>query len=61
MQGMWGSELLDYVGRRWPHIKRVLLSAFTTGEMVAESPYLVLDKALDARVVADHVCCVLNP
>jgi CheY-like chemotaxis protein len=45
--GMSGTMLLDEVGRRWPKIRRCLLSAYTTGEMVAGSPFPVVDKAID--------------
>lgn len=55
-RGLPGGMLLDYIGRRWPHLPRVLLSAWTTGELVATAPYLVLDKALHPDVIAERIC-----
>jgi DNA-binding NarL/FixJ family response regulator len=55
MRGLHGDELLEEVGRRWPSIKRVLLTSFSDGEMVATAGYLVLDKTLDSRFIADTI------
>jgi CheY-like chemotaxis protein len=61
MPGLQGDALLHAVGERWPHIKRVMLTAYSTGEMILDSPYLVLDKALSARTVAEQICALVKP
>jgi CheY-like chemotaxis protein len=48
MPGLDGIGLLDAVGRRWPDIKRVLLTAYSHGELIYSlRPIKVLDKSLD--------------
>lgn len=39
-----GTELLEEVGRRWPHCKRVLFSGYATADWVTDCGYLVLTK-----------------
>lgn len=58
MRGMQGSDLLDHIGQRWPHIPRMLLSAYTTGEQISSAPYPVIDKALDQRIIAARICAL---
>lgn len=50
-----GSMLLEEVARRWPRVRRMLLSAWTTDQMVAEAPYLVLDKRVGWWVICGAV------
>lgn len=57
--GPSGEMLLETVGRRWPGKARLLLSAYTTGAMVAlgaERGYEVLDKQLDWPDLVDRIC-----
>lgn len=56
MPGGHGSGLLEAVGTRWPRIKRVLVTGWTDGDLVAESPFLVLDKALSLDAIVAYVC-----
>jgi DNA-binding NtrC family response regulator len=51
MPQMTGSTLLHVIGERWPKTRRLLLTAYSSGELVAESPYRVLDKALTGWLV----------
>ena len=53
MPGQDGHELLAEVGERWPGTRRLMLSAFATADMVAESPYEVLRKPVSVRAVVD--------
>jgi DNA-binding NarL/FixJ family response regulator len=55
-RGGEGSVLLEAIGERWPHIKRLMVTAFSDGELVANSPWLVLDKALDLGTIASYIC-----
>lgn len=55
MPGMTGSTLLHVVGQRWPEVGRLLLTGWSTGELVASSPYRVLDKALAGWLVTDAI------
>jgi DNA-binding NarL/FixJ family response regulator len=55
MMGMSGTMLLAEVGRRWPLTRRILLSGFTTGEMVVSAAYPVLDKSLDYWVISNEI------
>lgn len=55
MPQMTGSTLLHVVGQRWPKTRRLLVSAYTTGELVAGSPYRVIDKALAGWLVTDTI------
>ena len=61
--GPSGSMLLEAVGNRWPHMKRILLSAYTTGEMISdgvERGYDVRDKSLSMGEIAEIVCAMAN-
>lgn len=49
--GPTGTMLLEEVGRRWPRVRRMLLSGYTTGDMVADAPYPVIDKAVGWWVI----------
>ena len=60
-RGMQGTDLLEHIGKRWPHIPRMLLSAWTTGAMVAAAPYPVIDKIHDTRTVCAHICALVKP
>lgn len=51
LPGLQGTEILEEVGRRWPRIRRMLLSAFTEPEWHATRPYLVMDKRYSLPVV----------
>lgn len=51
MPGMDGQQLLAIVGKRWPHTRRILLTAYSTGEMVANADYEVLDKGLEGWLI----------
>lgn len=46
MPGPLGTALLETVERRWPHVRRVLMSADTTGALVnrTTSAHRILDK-----------------
>jgi DNA-binding NtrC family response regulator len=55
-RGGEGSMLLEAIGERWPHLKRLMVTAFSDGELVANSPWLVLDKALDLGTIASYIC-----
>ncbi len=55
MPGMEGVALLREIERRWPSIRRILLSGYTTGEMVVELGYAVLDKQLPAWQIKDEI------
>lgn len=55
MPGMRGTDLLREVGRRWPKSRRILLSAFTTGDMVVGAGYPVLDKVMPYYVIKDEI------
>lgn len=55
MPGLSGVELLDIVGQRWPGTERILLSGYTTGEMVMDAKYLVLDKGIQDWVIRDFI------
>jgi CheY-like chemotaxis protein len=55
MPGLDGRGLLDVVGKRWPGIRRMLLSAFTTGEMVAGAGYPVIDKGLSGWLICERI------
>ena len=55
MPGGRGDELLTEVGERWPGVRRLLLSGFTTPDMVAEAPYEVLEKTLRPWLIVDAV------
>lgn len=49
-----GTELLEEVKQRWPHIKRVLFSGYATADWVADLDYLVLSKPVRSlSAVAD--------
>jgi response regulator RpfG family c-di-GMP phosphodiesterase len=55
MAGMRGDVFLTEVGRRWPQTRRMLLTAFTDGELVASADFLVFDKTLSPCFVADTI------
>ena len=55
MPGMDGTELLAVIAQRWPEMRRILLSAYTTGEMVVELGYSVLDKQLPYWLIRDEI------
>lgn len=55
MPFMNGAELLAEIGRRWPETRRILLSAYTTGDMVVGLGYAVLDKTLSHWVIRDEI------
>lgn len=55
MPGLSGADLLDVVGKRWPGVRRALLTAWSLGSMVADAPYLVLDKGLSGWVICEHI------
>lgn len=55
MPQMSGSTLLHIIGQRWPRTRRLLVSAHTTGELVAGSPYRVIDKALAGWLVTETI------
>jgi DNA-binding NtrC family response regulator len=56
-----GMAVLETIGRRWPGKGRLLLSAWTTGAMVAagaEAGYDVLDKSIDWPTIVFSICSV---
>lgn len=55
MTGMSGTDLLEVIGRRWPLMRRILLSGYTTGAMVVNANYPVLDKSLEHWVIYDEI------
>lgn len=55
MPNMSGSTLLRTVGERWPATRRMLLTAFSHGELVARSPYRVLAKSLEGWFVTEII------
>jgi DNA-binding NtrC family response regulator len=58
-RGGYGTTLLETVGRRWPGKGRLLLSAWTTADMVARGKrdgYAVLDKVNTWAVVTSMIC-----
>lgn len=55
MPGLDGASLLAVVGERWPSVRRMLLSAWTTGEMVAAADYPVIDKALAGWLIVERI------
>jgi DNA-binding NarL/FixJ family response regulator len=57
MPGPSGSDLLEEVGRLWPSVRRVLLSAYVEPSWIMDSPYLVIEKGTAPRaVIADEIC-----
>lgn len=58
MPGLPGDELLEVVGRRWPETRRVLLTAWSTAELVLSSAYEVLDKGLAGWLLTDRIACL---
>ena len=55
MPGLPGDQFLAEVGRRWPGTRRLLLTGFSSGEMVATADYPVFDKTLSPRFVAEVI------
>lgn len=55
MPGLSGLELLEIVGRRWPGTARMLLSGYTTGDLVMSTEYAVLDKGIQDWVIRDFI------
>lgn len=55
MPGMTGSTLLKVVGERWPATRRMLLTAYSTGEIVAGAPYRVIDKSIAGWLITDVI------
>lgn len=55
MRGLPGDEFLAEVGRRWPETRRLLLTAFTSGELVAYADYPVFDKTLSPKFVCEVI------
>lgn len=55
MPGMTGSTLLHVVGQKWPTTRRLLLTAHSSGELIADSPYRVIDKALAGWLVTEII------
>lgn len=54
-----GEALLETVKRRWPRVKRMLLSAYTDGPMVERGyagGWMVRDKALPMGEIVKLVC-----
>jgi CheY-like chemotaxis protein len=58
MPGLPGDELLEVVGRRWPGTRRVLLTSWSTAELVLSSAYEVLDKGLAGWLLTDRIACL---
>jgi DNA-binding NarL/FixJ family response regulator len=59
--GPSGTELLRATKRRKPHVRRMLLSAYTSGAMIAigaEEGFEVHDKALPLDEVASLICAM---
>lgn len=55
MPGMRGDQLLAEVLRRWPAVRRLMLTGWSTGNMLAAADYEVLDKSLSAWVIVDSI------
>lgn len=56
-----GEALLETVKRRWPHVKRMLLSAYTDGPMIERGyvgGWMVRDKALPMDEIVSVVCAL---
>lgn len=60
MTGLTGTELLSYVGERYPDMRRVLLTGYATGHMVAYAGYRVLSKDFAWPVILDTICRILR-
>jgi DNA-binding NtrC family response regulator len=59
MLGMHGTVFLQLAADRWPDMRRILLSAYTSAAMIIDSAdYIdqVLDKLLDPRIVSAAIC-----
>lgn len=55
MPGMRGDKFLAEVGQRWPQVRRVLLTAWSTADLVIGSDYEVLDKQLKLWFIVDTI------
>lgn len=55
MPGLPGDQLLVAVGARWPSTRRVLLTGWSTAELVLTSGYEVLDKGLAGWLLTDRI------
>lgn len=55
MPGLQGLELLEIVGKLWPKTSRLLLSAYTTGEIVMTMRFPVVDKDRPDWLIRDLV------
>jgi len=55
MPGLDGVALLAEVGRRWPAVRRLLVSGHSTGELVAVAEYDVVHKLIDARLIVETI------
>jgi CheY-like chemotaxis protein len=55
MPGLDGIELLAVIRVRWPRVRRVLLTAWSTGEMVDTLDYPVLDKGLAGWLLTERI------
>lgn len=56
MPGLKGDALLNEVGQRWPGVRRLLLTAWATGDRAADAPYPVLPKVgVGAFVIVDTI------
>lgn len=53
--GMDGDQLLEAIGKRWPAIKRALVSSWATGSMVIAKPYPVMSKQLAGWLICDRI------
>jgi CheY-like chemotaxis protein len=62
LQGLQGEEILEEVGKHYPHIKRVMLTAYSTSELQLKTidQYQVLDKSLDAWLIAEDICKLVS-
>jgi DNA-binding NarL/FixJ family response regulator len=58
MPGMDGVALLKAIGKRWPDVRRVLLTGWTTAELVIDSDFDVLDKGLAGWLITDRVAAL---
>lgn len=55
MSGMSGTFLLNTAEKRWPHIKRVLLTAYAFADLRERASMLVLDKSWTTEILRREI------
>lgn len=56
MPGQSGMDFLAEVGRRWPTVRRLLLTSWLDGDKVARADFECLSKDLDGAFLLDKIC-----